>query len=83
MTLTVSDAGAGIDSELATRLFLPFSAGDVRTGSGLGLAICHEITQALGGQITLSNRLEEGNVVGLEAVVQLPVDGSDAAQSQA
>ena len=83
VTLTISDAGAGIDSEMATRLFLPFSTGDVRTGSGLGLAICHEITLALGGQIALSNRLEDGNVVGLEAVVQLPIDGSDAAQSQA
>lgn len=78
--LTVADAGSGIDSELATRLFLPFSAGDVRTGSGLGLAICHEIAQALGGQIGLTNRLRQGHVVGLDAVVRLPTDTGNTAQ---
>ena len=83
VALTVSDAGEGIDSELATRLFLPFSAGDVRTGSGLGLAICHEITQALGGKISLTNRWVNGHVVGLDAVVQLPADGNSTAQSPA
>lgn len=46
--MTISDTGPGIDDELASRLFQPFSAGDVRTGSGLGLAICRQIVQALG-----------------------------------
>jgi two-component system sensor histidine kinase TctE len=54
--LTVADSGPGISAELRTRLFQPFSAGDVRSGSGLGLAICHEITAALGGSIALDNR---------------------------
>lgn len=56
--MTISDTGPGIDDELASRLFQPFSAGDVRTGSGLGLAICRQIVQALGGSITLGNRLD-------------------------
>ena len=71
--LTVGDHGPGIDAELATRLFQPFSAGDVRTGSGLGLAISHEIVQALGGRIALTNRMKEGLVTGLDAVVHLPL----------
>ena len=78
--LCISDHGSGVDDELAARLFQPFSAGDVRTGSGLGLAICHEIVQALGGRIALTNRMESGRVAGLDAVVHLPLppptDGS-------
>ncbi len=73
MALTISDHGHGIDSELATRLFQPFSAGDVRSGSGLGLAICHEIVLALGGSIALTNRMDGNDVIGLDAVVRLPL----------
>jgi two-component system sensor histidine kinase TctE len=74
--LTVSDCGPGIGAELAERLFQPFSAGDVRTGSGLGLAICREIAQAAGGTITLTNRMQGSRVVGLDAVVRLPLSPS-------
>ena len=74
--LTLADAGPGIDDELAARLFQPFSAGDVRTGSGLGLAICQEIVHALGGSITLANRQADGRVLGLDAVVRLPLAGA-------
>ena len=71
--LTIRDHGSGIDAELAARLLQPFSAGDVRTGSGLGLAICHEIVQALGGSIVLTNRLAGSRIAGLDAVVRLPL----------
>ena len=71
--LTVSDSGPGISEELASRLFQPFSAGDVRAGSGLGLAICQQIVQALGGSIALRNRLDAtGRITGLDAHVNLP-----------
>ena len=76
--LTLRDHGSGIDDELAARLFQPFSAGDVRTGSGLGLAICHEIVQALGGRIALTNRIQAGLVTGLDAVVHLPLSPTAA-----
>ena len=79
--LTIADSGPGIDDELATRLFQPFSAGDVRAGSGLGLAICQQIVQALGGSIALRNRVEaDGKIAGLDALVVLPL-ASHAAQS--
>ena len=71
--LTVSDSGPGILAELAARLYQPFSAGDVQQGSGLGLAICREITQALGGSITLENREDHGRIAGLDATVRLPL----------
>ncbi|MDQ7974735.1 MAG: ATP-binding protein, partial [Rhodocyclaceae bacterium] len=72
--LRVRDAGPGISAELRQRLFAPFAAGDVARGSGLGLAICREIVHTLGGEITLDNRLgPDGRVLGLDAVVRLPL----------
>ena len=71
--LTITDSGVGISSELATRLFQPFSAGRVGYGSGLGLAICSEIVDALGGTISLENRVTQGRITGLDATVRLPV----------
>ena len=72
--LTVADGGPGIAPELAERLFQPFSAGAGGTGSGLGLAICHEIVQTLGGRIQLVNRMHNGRVDGLDAIVSLPIE---------
>jgi two-component system sensor histidine kinase TctE len=72
--LTISDSGPGITDELAARLYQPFSAGNVQHGSGLGLAICREITQALGGTISLENRDRQGKTAGLDAVVRLPLE---------
>ena len=71
--LTLDDSGPGITSELSRRLFQPFSAGNTERGSGLGLTICSEITNALGGTISLENKLQHGTVVGLIATVRLPV----------
>jgi two-component system sensor histidine kinase TctE len=70
--LTVADCGPGINAQLRARLFQPFSAGH-GDGSGLGLMICHEIAMALGGQITLDNRVVHGQIAGLDATVQLPL----------
>jgi two-component system, OmpR family, sensor histidine kinase TctE len=71
--LVISDAGQGIDTALRQRMFQPFSAGNVQSGSGLGLAICAEIVQALRGEIDMDNRLERGQVVGLDAKVRIPL----------
>ena len=73
VALTLSDSGPGIATELAQRLFQPFSAGNMAHGSGLGLAICKEIVQVLGGTIILDNRLQHGAVTGLDCVVRLPL----------
>jgi len=71
--LLIADQGPGIGAELRARLFQPFSAGEARGGSGLGLAICHEIVLALGGSISLDNRMREGSIDGLDATVGLPL----------
>jgi two-component system sensor histidine kinase TctE len=71
--LTISDSGPGISDELAARLYQPFSAGNVRQGSGLGLAICREITEALGGSLSLENRTLHGRITGMDATARLPL----------
>ena len=71
--LTLSGSGPGLTDELAQRLLQPFSSGNVAHGSGLGLAICSEISQVLGGTISLDNRAQHGVVTGLDCVVRLPL----------
>lgn len=61
----VTDSGPGISTELATRLFTPFSQGDGKDsrahgGFGLGLSICHALIAAHGGQIGYRNGANGG-----------------------
>ncbi|MFM1908425.1 MAG: hypothetical protein RLZZ591_2102, partial [Pseudomonadota bacterium] len=76
-TLLIHDDGPGISDALRARLFQPFSSGQPQSGSGLGLAICQGIVQALGGQIQLDNRPQNGpssiSPAGLDVIVQLPL----------
>lgn len=78
--LTVRDAGPGIAPELRERLFQPFASGNPANGSGLGLLICQQIAQALGGAITLVNRIDDGRVAGLSASARLPLSPAPAAR---
>lgn len=73
--LVVADHGPGIPASLRPHLFQPFARGhpDDGQGSGLGLAICHGLVLALGGGLSLDNREVAGQVVGLDAVVRLPL----------
>jgi two-component system sensor histidine kinase TctE len=75
--LRIEDHGPGIPAELRQRLFQPFAAGtgtgDPYIGSGLGLAIGQEIVLSLSGSLALDNRIEAGRVIGLAAVVRLPL----------
>ena len=70
--LTMADGGPGLSAERRALLFQPFASG-APGGSGLGLAICHEIVASLSGSIALDNRLRDGRVEGLDAVVRLPL----------
>ncbi len=63
----VWDEGPGIDDAVRQRLFQPFSAG--KGGVGLGLSICRQIAEAMGAQVTLFNRMDAGQVIGVDAVV--------------
>jgi two-component system sensor histidine kinase TctE len=65
--LVVWDTGPGLDDEVRPRLFQAFSAG--KGGVGLGLSICRQIADAMGASMDLYNRIDDGRVVGVDAVV--------------
>ncbi len=71
--LLIRDSGPGITEDLRLRLFQPFASGHAGSGSGLGLTIAREIVVALGGTITLHNRLQDQAITGLDACVRLPL----------
>ncbi|MES2947795.1 MAG: sensor histidine kinase N-terminal domain-containing protein [Pseudomonadota bacterium] len=75
--LVIADTGTGISEDMRQRLFQPFATGDTKSGTGLGLTIAREIVQALGGTIQLNNRLEAGEIVGLDACVRLPLNNTE------
>ena len=56
LTITIQDAGPGIDPQLLPRLFTPFLTTKPRgKGHGLGLAISRDLILSLGGTLTLEN----------------------------
>ncbi|SDE67261.1 Signal transduction histidine kinase [Sphingomonas carotinifaciens] len=75
VTVTVDDAGPGVDPAQVGRLFEPFVRGDpsrnrATGGTGLGLAIVRAITERHGGEVTLGNRPDDA---GARASVTLPL----------
>jgi two-component system sensor histidine kinase TctE len=68
--LCVWDTGPGIADQHELRVFEPFSAAHSSKGGGLGLTICAEIADAMGAQLSLSNRGADGKVEGLDARVR-------------
>jgi signal transduction histidine kinase/ActR/RegA family two-component response regulator len=66
LEIKVEDNGIGIDEKNLKRIFEPFqqSEADIEStygGTGLGLAICKQIARHLGGELTVSSRLNYGS----------------------
>ena len=64
MILSVSDSGIGIREEELTRIFENFERGSNtggRDGIGLGLAIVKQLTEAMGGTLTVESALGKGS----------------------
>ncbi|KWR76396.1 ATP-binding protein [Cupriavidus sp. IDO] len=73
LAIAVRDRGPGIPEAELERVMQPFyrletSRNRGTGGTGLGLAIAQQLSQALGGTLTLSNRKEGG----LQAILTLP-----------
>lgn len=76
----VRDSGVGIDEKVMSKLFQPFSQGEVSRlhatpGSGLGLTISKQLAARLGGDIQVSSAPFEGSTFTLQ-VDAGPLDSS-------
>jgi two-component system sensor histidine kinase TctE len=66
--LIVWDCGHGISQSQRERLFEPFAA--ARGGTGLGLSICRQFARALGADVQLFDRIDDGRIAGVDALVR-------------
>jgi signal transduction histidine kinase len=66
--LSVEDTGKGMNSRTAERVFDDFFT-TKETGTGLGLAFVRRVTEAHGGEISLTSR--EG--IGTRVRLRLPI----------
>jgi two-component system sensor histidine kinase/response regulator len=76
--LVVKDAGIGMTPEQVERVFQPFSQADSSTsrrfgGTGLGLTICRDLSELMGGSLTVES--EAG--VGSAFTLQMPYELAD------
>ncbi len=67
----VIDNGIGIDKDVQQKLFTPFTQAERSTtrnfgGTGLGLAICGQLTEMMGGRITLASEKGQGSCFEIE-----------------
>ena len=63
--LKVSDTGCGIAAEDQERIFERFSQSsihvDSQTGSGLGLAVVRNLSEMLGGSVSVESAIDQGS----------------------
>jgi PAS domain S-box-containing protein len=71
VTLTVEDAGTGIDKNIVDRIFEAFFSTKT-DGMGMGLSICRSITVAHGGRLSVSPGHPHGSVFELELPIYQP-----------
>ncbi len=81
--ITITDHGDGIPAEDLPYLFQRFRRGSRRSGSGqgLGLSIARSITEAMGGTISLTSRVNVGTVVTIRLPLMSPDVATDGASS--
>ena len=84
----VSDTGIGIDEKDQEHVFDSFtqvdgSASRRYEGTGLGLAICRELTELMGGTITVDSKLGEGSTFTVRLPLPPPTRPTPAGAGEA
>jgi PAS domain S-box-containing protein len=77
----VEDTGIGISPEMQKHIFDSFTQADASHtrnygGTGLGLAITAQLTEMLGGNLTLSSEIETGSVFSMTIPAGVDLDKS-------
>ncbi|MCS4510277.1 sensor histidine kinase [Xylophilus ampelinus] len=70
--LTVIDSGTGFSESLLKRAFEPYVTTKSK-GTGLGLAVVRKIADEHGARVDIANRVEEGETVGAQVSLSLPL----------
>jgi signal transduction histidine kinase len=63
--ITVSDTGAGIETQELEKITQPHVRGNNSTGFGLGLAIVKKLCQRFGWRLEINSKLGQGTNVDL------------------
>jgi nitrogen fixation/metabolism regulation signal transduction histidine kinase len=69
--LSVLDSGNGFSDTILKRAFEPYVTTKVK-GTGLGLAVVKKIADEHGARVSISNRMENGRVIGAQVSLSLP-----------
>ncbi len=70
--LTVLDQGTGFPEHILRRAFEPYVTTKVK-GTGLGLAVVKKIADEHGSRIDITNRLEDGKILGAQVSLSFSV----------
>lgn len=75
VVITVQDTGIGMSADFMSKIFKPFeqeysSMTSNYNGSGLGLAIVSNLTELMGGNVTVESKLGEGSIF----TIKLPLE---------
>jgi len=62
----VEDTGIGMDSEVLSTLFNPFSNAPSQDGTGLGLALSQRLVNLMGGHIEVRSQINQGSRFSFE-----------------
>jgi len=73
--LVVQDRGTGFPDNILKRAFEPYVTTKSK-GTGLGLAVVKKIADEHGSRIDISNRIEDGKVLGAQVSLSFAVDNS-------
>ena len=81
LRISVQDTGIGIPAEKLSVIFDKFTQADSSTtrefgGTGLGLAICKQLMALMGGDVTVTSKVDFGSIFTMH--VSLPIDQSES-----